>query len=121
MASPSEDLRRRVVEAYRAGCSGTYLATAALFGVGRASVSRWLRRARETGDIAYKPRGGNNPRRVDLDWLRGHCVAHPDARIPDRIDAWAQHSGTRASHGAMWGALHAIGWSFKKNSGRART
>lgn len=114
MAEPPIELRRRVVEAYRAGLSGTYQATAALFGVGQASVSRWLRRLRETGDVAYKARGGNNPRRVDLDWLRGHCQAHPDARIPDRIDAWEQHSGERVSHGAMWGAIHAIGWSFKK-------
>lgn len=103
-----------MVEAYRSGRSGTYEATAALFGVGRASVSRWLRRKRETGDIAHRPRGGNNPRRVELDWVRGHCAAHPDARIPDRIAAWAQHCGTRVSHGAMWGALHAIGWSYKK-------
>lgn len=114
MADLSIDLRRRVVEAYQAGRSGTYDLTAALFGLGRATVSRLLRRQRETGDVQYKPKGGNNPRRVDLEWLRRECVATPDGRIVDRMRAWEQHSGEPVSYGAMWNAVHAIGWSFKK-------
>ena len=110
----SIDLRRRVVEAYRAGRSGTYAFTAKMFGIGEATVSRLLRRYRETGDVQYKPKGGNNPRRVDLGWLQEHCSLNPDARITDRIDAWKQHYGECVSYGAMWGAMHAIGWSFKK-------
>ena len=114
MADLSIDLRRKLVAAYKAGRSGTYDKTAALFGVGRATVSRNLRRLRETGDVQYKPKGGNNPRRVDLDWLRKQCEARPDDRIADRIKALAQNTGEVVSYGAMWGALHAIGWSFKK-------
>ena len=45
------DVRRRVVDAYLSGRSGTYEETAALFGVGRATVSRLLWRKRETGDV----------------------------------------------------------------------
>ena len=81
MAELSVDLRRRLVEAYQSKKSGTYATTAALFGVGEATVSRNLRRYRETGDVAYKPKGGNNPRRVDLEWLRGHLAREPDARL----------------------------------------
>jgi len=114
MVELSIDLRRRLVAAYKAGRSGTYDVTAALFGVGRATVSRTLRRHRESGDVKYKPKGGNNPRRVDLDWLRKECVARPDDRIVDRMRAWEQHSGRYASYGAMWAAIHVIGWSFKK-------
>jgi transposase len=88
--------------------------TATVFGVGRATVSRNLRRHRETGDVLYKPKGGNNPRRVDLEWLRSECEARPDDRIADRIRAWEKRSGKEVSYGAMWGAIHAIGWSFKK-------
>lgn len=114
MADISIDLRRKLVAAYKAGRSGTYDKTAALFGVGRATVSRTLRRLRETGDVRYKPKGGNNPRRVALDWLRNQCEARPDDRIKDRIKALEQSSGEVVSYGAMWGALHALGWSFKK-------
>lgn len=114
MADLSVDLLRKLVAAYRAGRSGTYDKTAAVFGVGRATVSRALRRQRETGDVRYKPKGGNNPRRVDLDWLQKQCESRPDDRIVDRIKALQQDSGEVVSYGAMWGALHAIGWSFKK-------
>jgi transposase len=114
MADLSIDLRRKLVAAYKAGRSGTYDATAVLFGVGRATVSRALRRQRETGDQRYRPKGGNNPRRVALDWLRKHCQERPDDRIVDRIKALEHQTGEVVSYGAMWGALHAIGWSFKK-------
>ena len=114
MGTISLDLRRRLVEAYLSGATSTYAETAELFGVGEASVSRLLRRRRETGDVKAKPRGGNRPRVVDLDWLRAHATAHPDARLSDRIDAWAAHSGRRVSLGAMWYAMRRIGWTHKK-------
>lgn len=114
MAELSIDLRRRLVAAYRSKRSGTYATTAALFGVGEATVSRTLRRHRETGDVVYKPKGGNNPRRVDLEWLRGHLAREPDARLIDRIEAWKEHSGKPVSLGAMWLAVRACGWTHKK-------
>ena len=114
MADLSIDLRRRLVEAYRSKKSGTYAATAALFGVGEATVSRLLRRQRETGDVQYKAKGGNNPRRVDLEWLRDHLAREPDARLVDRIEAWKEHSGKPVSLGAMWLAVRACGWTHKK-------
>jgi transposase len=114
MADHSLDLKRRLVEAYRSGKSGTYAATAALFGVGEASVSRLLRRHRETGDVQQKPRGGNNPRRVDLAWLRQHLEGNPDGRLIDRIEAWEKKSGVRVAIGTMWLAVHDCGWTHKK-------
>ena len=86
------ELRERIVEAYKAGRSGTYEETAALFGVSRASVSR-PRLDRETGSVDPLPIGGNNPRAIDLDWLREHAEAHPDARLIDRIEDWEAESG----------------------------
>jgi transposase len=110
----SLDLRRRIVAAYRSGKSGTYKETAELFGVGLATVSRLLRLERETNDVKARPRGGNNPRAVDRDWLLGHAKANPDALLRERIDAWEKKSGRRVSMGAMWNAMHAIGWTHKK-------
>jgi transposase len=114
MADTSVDLRRRIVDAYQSGKTATYGATAAMFGVGYATVNRLLRRKRETGDVLSKPRGGNNPRRVDLEWLKRQAQENPDVRLVDRIDAWEKHCGERVSVGAMWGALHAIDWTHKK-------
>lgn len=111
---PSIDLRRRLVEAYLSGKSGTYEETAKLFGVGEATVSRNLRRHRETGDVLYKPKGGNNPRRVDLSWLLEHLAANPDARLIDRVEAWQKYSGARVGITAMWEAVRACGWTHKK-------
>lgn len=114
MADTSLDLRRRIVDAYTSGRTASYAATAETFGVGMATVNRLLRRKRETGDILPKPKGGNNPRRVDLEWLKRHATENPDARIVDRIAAWHACSGKTVSIGAMWGALRAIEWSHKK-------
>jgi putative transposase len=114
MADISLDLRRRIVRAYRAGLTASYEATAELFGVGRASVSRLLRRDRETGDVLPKKRGGDRRRSVDLAWLEEQAQTLPDARLVDRIEAWEQRSGRQVSIGAMWNALDAIGWTHKK-------
>lgn len=114
MADLSIDLRRRIVEAYRAKKSGTYIETAKLFRVGEATVSRLLRRQRETGDVRDKPRGGNNPRRVDLGWLRQHLEDNPDARVVDRIEAWVQLGGQLVGETAMLMSIRALGWTHKK-------
>ena len=111
---PSLDLRRRVVAAYRSGLTATYEATASMFGIGRATVSRLLRRERETGDVEYKPRGGNRARVVDLAWLVTHAESEPDARLVDRVDAWAAHSGRSVSVSAMHSAMQRIDWTHKK-------
>ena len=110
----SLDLRRRVVAAYESGKTKSYAATAAMFGIGVATVNRLLRRKRETGDVKAKARGGNNPPVVDDAWLLEHATAHPDARLVDRIEAWRAHSGREVSMGAMSNALKRIGWTYKK-------
>jgi transposase len=109
----SIDLRRRIVAAYTAKRSGTYEETADLFDVGEATVSRLLRRQRETGDVVPKKKGGNNPRRVDLVWLKKHLESERDARLIDRVEAWEKESGKRVSINAMWKAVRACGWTHK--------
>jgi len=114
MTELSLDLKRRIVKAYLFKRSGTYAETAAFFEVGEATISRLLRRYRETGDVKNKPRGGNNPRRVDLKWLRNHAETQPDARLIDRVDDWEQQSGVRVHVSTMGVAMQAIGWTHKK-------
>ena len=112
----SLDLRRKVVEAYKRGLSGTYKHTAKMFGIGEASVSRWLQIERETGDVQPKKRKGNNPRKVDLEWLRQHATDYPDARLIDRAEAWEAQSGIHVHIDTISSSLQAIGWTYKKNA-----
>src|SRR4051794_4208972 len=114
MENYSVEFRKRIVQAYRSGQSGTYAETARIFVVGEATVSRLLRQFRETGDVVPRRKGGTRPRKVDLDWLREHLGAHPDARLVDRIEAWASASGCRVSIGTMWNAVRACDWTHKK-------
>lgn len=108
------ELRRRIVAAYTSGRSGSYEETAKLFGVGRATVSRLLRRYRDSGDVKPLPVGGNYPRQLDLEWLREHAQREPDARLVDRIEAWEKVSGRRVASSTMSKGMRAIGWTHKK-------
>lgn len=114
MTPLSIDLRRRVVDAYLSGKTSTYEETAELFGIGEATVSRLLSLYRSTGDVAPKKMGGNNPRKINLDWLVEHATKNPDARAVDRVRDWAEVSGVTVSLSCMYASLHAIGWSHKK-------
>lgn len=114
MSETSIDLRRRMVAAYTKKLTPTYEQTAKMFQVGVATVNRTLRRHRETGDVLSKPKGGNNPRKVDLAWLKTNAEMYPDAVARDRIVSWQSHSGVLVSESAMYNALHAIEWSHKK-------
>jgi transposase len=57
----SVEVRERVVSAHKAG-KGSYAELAELFQVGAASVSRWLRLARESGTLVPKPVPGKTPK-----------------------------------------------------------
>jgi transposase len=86
----SVDLRSRVIAAVDGGMSRRR--AAARFGFSYSSAIRWVRQARETGDIAPKPQGGARresiiDRHVDLvlEWI----TAEPDltlSEIAARLD-----------------------------------
>ena len=80
----SVDLRRRVVATVEAGASRRQAASR--FGVGVSSAIRWVAQARETGDVAPKPRGGpRRPSRIEpygdliMNWLE----EEPDMTLPE--------------------------------------
>ncbi len=114
MADTAIALRERIVRSYREGLSGCYKQTALLFGVGEATVSRLLRRYRETGSVAPKRRGGNYPAKIDLDWLRRHTESEPDARLCDRVVALEAENGIHVTTQSMSRAMRKIGWTHKK-------
>ena len=82
MGAPiAKHLRERVVTAYRAG-TGTYKQLAELFGVGEASVDRFLRQARETADLSPAPHSGGVVARISVEQYE--TLAKLVAEKPDR-------------------------------------
>ena len=110
----SRDLRKRVVEHYKKVPNATYKSTAAHFSVGEASVSRILRVHRETGDVLPAPKPKKPKNKIDLDWLRAHAQAHPDARLKDCAEAFKAERGISVSVSAVYYAMVAIEFTHKK-------
>ena len=110
----SQDLRKRIVAHYGDGEKSTYLETAALFGVGVATVSRLLRLKRDTGDVAPIPRETKRKHKIDREWLDAHVKAHPDARLKDRAQAFEAERGVVVTVVAIWYAVSGLGYTHKK-------
>lgn len=112
----SRDLRSRIVEAYEAG-EGTYDELAERFGVGYATVSRMLRRARERGDLSPEPAsGGPLPSIVDEE-LGDLCAVveeAPDRTLVDLCDAWESRTGVLVSKSTMGRAVKRAGLTRKQ-------
>lgn len=71
-------LRERVVAAYEAG-KGTYPELAQLFGVGEASVKRWVWLKRKVGHVSPKAAGGGRRSTITLQDIEQGLAACPDA------------------------------------------
>ena len=112
----SVDLRKRVV----AACTlegASYEEAAARFGVGRASVSRWLRLFRETEALHPKPLPGRVPR-IDKSGealVEELVQARPDATVAELAEAFRMRVGCRPiATCIMHRALDRLGLTRKK-------
>ena len=97
----------------------TYAETAELLGIGEASVSRILRRHRETGGVTPKPKGGGrmSPIRDEIAEQLGVLVENvPDATIQEMVDALVAKTGVTTSASAVGRALRRLGFTRKKRS-----
>ena len=112
----SVDLRERVVAAFdRAGM--TDQEAAALFKIGEATVRRWKRLKRETGELERRPGGGGNPARVAperYDVVRAILKERPD--LTDQEVAWEFHrrTGRSVSRSSMNRVLLKLALTRKK-------
>jgi transposase len=113
----SKDLRQRVVDAYRRG-EGSYRQLADRFGLGEASVNRYLRLLRETGDVERRPRGGGTTPKVsdeELPALAAFVAKKPDRTAEELAVEWSRRTGTEMSRSAMVRALQRAGLTTKKS------
>jgi len=80
----SVDLRSRVIAAVDDGMSRRRAATR--FGVSYSSAIRWVRQARETGDLSPKPQGGARRESIidrHAALVMGWIDAEPDLTLPE--------------------------------------
>jgi transposase len=110
-------VREAIVRLHEAG--QTYLEIAATLSVGVATVSRTLRRKRETGGVAPRARGGGN-----FSPIQGKTAALLEQLVAEMPDGTAEEIATElgararisTSRSGVQRALHRLGFS-KKNGG----
>ena len=113
----SGDLRERVVGAVATGASRREAAE--LFDIAASTAVKWLRRLRETGSVAAKPRGGStSPLEEHAAVIVALVKERPDATYDELLAALAARQ-INTSRGALWRffARHRI--TRKKKSLRA--
>jgi len=113
----SVDLRERVVAAYKTG-RFSYASLAEFFGIGPASVSRYLRLHRETGRVEPRPHGGGvRPVLTELDRrrLRSLLERHPDWTTYELRDALNEARQSAVSRSTVVRALAELGYTRKKS------
>lgn len=114
----SLDLRERVVAAYRQN-TGTQQEVADRFGVGTATLRRWLRRE-EAGKLAYNPDYPHGPKPVievaNMAVLERLLTARPDSTNAELADAMAEETGFAVSPSTISRAIAVLGWSRKKSA-----
>lgn len=117
----SADIRTRLVTAYNEG-EGTYDEMAERFKIGRATVSRVLRRVRETGSVEAKPTGGRKPLLDDEDLESIHFIvlAEPDITLAQLRVRFEADGGRHVCPTTLWRALGRLGLSRKKSRSRRR-
>ena len=92
----SIDLRTRVIAAVDGGMSRRR--AAARFGVSYSSAIRWVRQARETGDIAPKQQGGARRESIidrHADLVMGWIDAEPDLTLSEIAVRVEEETGYR--------------------------
>jgi transposase len=109
------ELRQRVVKAYELG-EGAYSVIAARFGVGEASVKRWVWRHRECGNVTPTRKGGGTPsvvRAADIERLLDELR---DATANELTVAYnrSRRREERLHVSSIKRALHRHGYTVKK-------
>ncbi len=114
----SMDLRERVLEAYETG-EHTQAEVAELFGVGEASVRRWVRRKRERGTVAPIVDYTRGPApKIDiirLEVLERILGQHRDATNEELADLFCEETGVSVSASSISRSIALLGWTRKKS------
>jgi transposase len=115
MRAYSDDLRQRIVRAVDQGHRQAEIAAA--FQVSVATIKRYLKQRRETGQVTAKPIPGRPPKqRAALEAaLPGQLAAHRDVTLAEHCRIFAAAHGQKVSRDTLRRALDRLGWTWKKN------
>ena len=123
----STDLRVKLLAALDRGVSRRVAAET--FGVSVATIERYVRRRRETDDVAPRPIPGRPARKTPAlsAWLPARLKAHPAATLAGHCEAFEAERGMRVSTATMSRAIARLpaedggsgkpGWPLKKGGG----
>jgi transposase len=116
MNAYSLDLRLKVLDAVDRGIPRREVVRT--FGVSMPTLERYLRRRRQSGDLAPKPSPGRTPsicagpeeRRA----LWNQLEENREATLEHHCELWEGERGSRVSVSTMSRAVRKLGWTFKK-------
>ena len=115
MKAYSEDLRLRIIAAVDGGMPRSEAAR--VFGVGRATVKRYLALRRETGALAPRPRRGPPPlvTAALTAALPPRLAAAPDATLAEHCAWYEETAGVQVADTTMSRVIRRhLGWTRKK-------
>jgi transposase len=114
MKAYSRDLRERVIRAVEEGRPREEIIH--LLGVSRATIKRYLKQQRETGDLSPKPIPGRPATKGDAlqTDLWGQLEANRDATLPEHCQIWEATHEQQVSAATMGRAIKSLGWTRKK-------
>src|SRR5919199_3103190 len=120
MNAYSKDLRLRVLAAVERGTP--YKEITRLFGISLPTIGRYVKRCRETGEVAPRPSPGRSTPTILA--TTEHKKALQKKQLEDNDTAtlerhcqlWEEQWGVRVSISTMSRAIHKLGWSRKKRS-----
>ena len=116
MNAYSKDLRLRVLAAVDRGERREEIVR--LFGVSVATIGRYVRRRRETGEVAPRPSPGRTPSILqtaeERDALWRQLEVSPEATLEEHCEAWERECGVRISVATMSRAIRRLGWTYKQ-------
>jgi transposase len=117
MNAYSLDLRLKVLDAVDRGIPRREVVQT--FGVSMLTLERYLRRRRQTGDLAPKPSPGRTPSILATPWekraLWKQLEENDEATLERHCELWEERGGARVSVSTMSRAVRKLGWTFKKS------
>jgi transposase len=116
----SQDLRERVIGAALGGLSARQ--AAARYGVGASTAIVWVRRARNTGEMAARRQGQPKRSKLDAhaDFLLDLIEASCHISLNEMQACLQQERGVSAGIGTLWRFFKARAITVKKNRPRGR-
>ena len=116
MRAHSQELRQRVLREVDEGKSRAEIIER--FQVSRATIKRYLKQRRETGNVRPRPIPGrpNVKGKALQAELARQLEAHPEALLADHCWIWETEHSIRVSSATMSRAIRAVGWIRTKAS-----